>query len=70
MAVSNPQSKQLRELQRAVRARIEASSVNAVASHLGVSREALARFLADLPVHAGTVLLIKSGVECSGEARA
>jgi hypothetical protein len=70
VAVSNPQSRQVRDLQRAVRVRIEASSVNAVALHLGVSREALARFLAGLPVHAGTVLLIKSGLECPEQARA
>lgn len=51
------------------RGQIDASSVHAVATDIGVSREALARFLAGLPVHAGTVALIRQGVALQREAR-
>jgi hypothetical protein len=69
VAGGSQQSKQVRELQRTVRARIDASSVNAVATQAGVSREALARFVAGLPVQAGTVALITQWAALQQEAR-
>jgi hypothetical protein len=69
VAGGKQQSEQHRELQRALRVQIDASSVNAVATGIGVSREALARFLAGLPVQAGTVALIRQSVPLQREAR-
>jgi len=68
VAGGKQQSEQLPELQRALRVQIGSSSVNAVATGIGVNREALARFLAGLPVHAGTVALIRQGVPLHREA--
>lgn len=48
------------ELQRRLRRMIELESLDGVSERLGISREALARYLADLPVQPGTLSLIET----------
>ena len=49
-----------------LRARVKQSGSNAVARELGLSTHAIDRVLAALPVHAGTMLVVRTALAANG----